>query len=278
MAESKKPYDDDLDIESILKDEVSAPKTKVVEDKKPYDPNKVKEKRREKIKKAAILAARILLSLMVAAYLVTMFMDWFGFTGEASVKGLADITKSIESSKEGYAAEMSPLQLAGHTLKNRDVYKTIHVSDSEEKTSIFSWLGMAYTWLFYFVFALGVVSILILILLKDLKLVSIVKVSSLIGAVAMMLNYVALRITYFSVFAINAESLVRLENSVSKTVSMNKDGIAVGNSFLPYGFEVSKNFYAAIVILLLWIAFSSILTEINSRMDNTKDIEADISK
>ena len=279
MAEQKKPFDDDLAIENILKeDELSKQKKSADNTKVKEEKIAEKEAKKEKIKDITLLSSKVFLAVVIFVFLVTMFFKWFNFSGETAIKGFVNVTDKILSQQEGVYVELSPLQLANHTFKNMNTYKIIHSAEGVEKTSIFSWMGMIYSWFFGLVFLLGITSIAGLLIAKDLKFISIVKVSSLISGVVILLNYITLRITYFSIFAINAESVVRIEETLSKSISMNKDGIAVGTNFLPYRFEVSNKFFIALVVLLIWIVTSSILTEVKSRMDNTKSIEEDIAK
>lgn len=252
------------------------------EDSIPIENRLYSDKMKKGGKDIALLITRLTLALIILIFVISMFMNWFSFGGTATELGFVEITddmavdKYLDENKEGddnyidLYVKMSPVKLIQYSIRYRDEYKNVYNARGEEKVSIFSWLHMILIWMLSILMVLAILSIIFLILGKGFKFIYFVKITSFIGVGIIILNFFALKITYFNMFAINAESVLQKLNPIN-AVRMTKEGIAMNNRFYPYYVKVNQSFIIALIALSAWVFISAILGEIRNRQEEKVD-------
>jgi hypothetical protein len=238
-----------------------------------YEETNAKKTNKRSAKEFIGKGFKLITALSILLFIILMLFNWYNFGGEASYKGFAAITKSIMSEElaefngqipEGFQGSYvvaSPVNLIKHVIDYRGTYKSVVKTSGETKTSIFSILNIVYILLYIGTILLGLISILILLFSKGLKGINFVKISSFITAGVVGLNYLAFKVTYFSMIAINAQSNLIAETG-AVGVSMNKDGILINTTTYLYDFSLEPTFFKALICLGIWLAISTVLGEI----------------
>lgn len=214
--------------------------------------------------------------------LVLMFLfPWFKLGGETILKGVSNIPSNMEvraykrasleerKNYDGAYVEASPVDLIRYVMKNGEEYHMVIDEDGKEENSLFSRMQIGYIYGFLILVGLAAISIMILLLFKNCRGISIVFFSGVISFIIMLFNFLAMKIPFFNMFALNALSLLRKE-SIPYKVDMTQKGIAAGTNFYPYTLSLGTPFYIASLSIVIWIIVSFIMIKIGRKQKKIK--------
>jgi hypothetical protein len=234
----------------------------------------------DKVRGYIILGTKIVLALLILIFVVMLFKPWFTLTGTAPERGIIRIEESMKPDFESTmifydeekvferVADFSPMSLVGYALSYRDTYKQFTDSEGTSGTSTFARLHLFYIWLFIIVIGGAVISIMLLIIGTDYQFMHIVRSIGLMTLGIVALNFVSLKIPFFSMFAIRVQSILNIEYP-SEIARLTQNGIASGDVSYTYGLELLSTFKTVIIFLGLWIILAAIFGEIKNKMDDS---------
>jgi len=215
-------------------------------------------------------------AIIITVLLISMMFTWFTFGGRGTFKGFESVqdnsqfmTEEVKLLKDEQIEgldptveilKFSPKDLVDYGNLNQDAHKTLENTKGELKKSFASMIHLIYIKGFYLIVGLGLLSILLLVVDKKLKAIEWTRGISVLSIVIIGLNYTALKIPFFSMFALKARSILRIEEPLS-AVTLNMNGINVNNEFYPYVLIEKNGLYVALVACVLWFIFSTVLVE-----------------
>lgn len=214
--------------------------------------------------------------IAILILMISMLFSWFTFGGRGVREGfeidqnsgpfMTDV--SINMTNEEFQIvdptleifKFSPKTLLEYTQLYEDGYKQMPNAAGELKTSYAIVIHTLYIKGFYLIGLMGLLSIILLILDKGLKSIEFTRGFAALSILIIGLNYIALKVTFFSMFALKARNVLRLENQLT-SVTLNLNGINVHNEFYPYILMEKPGFYVALVACILWFVISTVLIE-----------------
>lgn len=224
-----------------------------------------------KITRYVILGSAIL-------FFMSLFFGWFSLSGNAVNQGYIrgeETVKFMDRAVQQYKAEnlvqyeyelvtFSAKDLFSFSNVMEEDYLTVMEVDKTEKNSIAAMIHSYYMKAVILLFAMTLTAIAILLVFKRHKGIEIVRNLAVFNWLIIGLNYMALKIPYFSMFAINAKDV--LNQSVERgSISMTRDGIAFGQTFYPYIMTEESGLYVAAFFLTVWLVLSIVLCEVRNR-------------
>ncbi len=258
---------DDL-IDDMIKEDMKSekpPKKKtepVVESSKTYGPA---------TRITRYIAAGIILLMML-----TLLLPWFSFSGRGAYLGFETDTQTIEYMTDTVQSmdqeaimnldesvvlyTLSPKKLIQFVGNHREAYAHVVNTSGEEKKSWATVIQYWYIQGFWLIIATGIISIIILFIDRKLKAMDWVRGFSVLTGMIVVLNYVVLKIPFFSMIAIHAQSALRARGTLS-AVKIGLKGIQMNNEFYPYTIHEQYGFILGIIFCILWFVFSTVLIE-----------------
>ncbi len=149
---------------------------------------------------------------------------------------------------------------------NETSYKTIVGPSGVDTLSVATLIHRYYMLAMFAVLLVNVLGVLILLIGRRLKGITIVRNLSMLNFVIIGLNYMALKIPFFSMFAIKAKDI--LNQSVDyATISLKLDGVRMNETFYGYELHLLSGFKFSIAVLGIWLFVGIILSEVKHRRD-----------
>ncbi len=269
------------------KDDLSGSKQKGKDKQKAKDKPKIKDKEKAKekyndkdksIPEMIVMITRYVTLASVILFFVSLFMSWFSLSGNAVNYGFIrgeETRPMMAQAVQPYEVEnleqydkslvaFSARDLYTFSGVMEEAYLTVRGPEGDEVESMSAKIHSYYLKSTVLLFVLTIIAALILAIFKGTKGISIVRNLAVFNGIVIGLNYMALKIPYFSMFAIRAKDILKSGEALL-SVSMNKDGIAVDQVFYPYLMTEEKGLYFAAFCLGLWLFLSIILTEVKNR-------------
>lgn len=234
--------------------------------------------KKTKYAEMAIMVTRYVTLASVILFFISLFFTWFSLSGNTVNYGYIrgeETTVYMDASVQEYKVEQlvkwdkTLVSFSGNDLRKfgdvmEEDYLTVIGPDDEETNTIAAKIHGYYTKAMILVFIFTGIAALILGIFRRHTGIVIVRNLAVFNGIIIGLNYMALKIPYFSMFAIRAKDV--LNQSVSHiTLSMTKDGIALDDVFYPYVLTEERGLYIAAFFLGLWLFLSIILTEVGNR-------------
>lgn len=213
--------------------------------------------------------------IFVVLVLFSLLMSWFSLSGRGSYLGFIDDQSKNYKTKEVSTynsetinnlnetiviLEFSPKSLYEYTKNNKEEYATLLDKTGLSKRSWPMTIQQIYIKALLLIPMMGILSLLILVLDRRLYMIEIVRGFSLITFLIIMLNFLALKVTFFSMFAIRAKSVLQVSNTLNR-VTMNLNGINLNNDFYPYKLIEQPGFFTALVACSIWFTLTTVLIE-----------------
>lgn len=235
-------------------------------------------KKKNDYAKMAIMITRYLILGCVVLFFMSLFFNWFSLSGNAVNYGFIRTEATTEflemnvqphkvADLESYSETI--VTFSGDKLnKFSDVieadYMTTTGPAGDEVKSIASLIHKYYMKSLVWLFVFTIIAALILAIFRGYKGIAIVRNLAVLNAIIVGLNYMALKVSYFSMFAIRAKDVLN-QSTEHMTLSMTKDGIAVDKVFYPYVLTEERGLYFALFFLGAWLVLSIILSEVKNR-------------
>lgn len=236
---------------------------------------------RKPIEKYIILGSKIALSVCILLFVMSLFMSWYTVTGDGASEGFIRIEENItpdlekelvtigEPDEVTRVADFSPMKLFSYSVRFRESYKVSIDDDGVHGTSTYARLHLFFTYMFILVLAGSLISIAILLIGKDFQFAHIVRSFGFLGLFTMIINYIALKVPFFSMISLRVQTIMNVQNP-DEAARMTNLGVVSGDQIYTYGMEALPSIKFAFVVLIIWIILSAIMGEINNRMDDYK--------
>ena len=225
-------------------------------------------------------------AIIIAILLISMMFTWFAFGGRGTLKGIGQIQENSQFLTQEVTAlttaeelealnpeveiiKFSPKDLINYGKLNQDTHAKLENNKGELKNSFASMIHLVYLKGFYAIALLGLLSIILLVFDKKFKAIEWTRGISVLSIVIIGLNYAALKIPFFSMFALKARSVLRVDDPLS-AVTLNMSGINVNNEFYPYMLIEKNGLYVALGACVLWFILSTILVEMKKDKEFSK--------
>jgi len=238
----------------------------------PSEVTKVKDK---PVYGQAFRITSVITILCILVSLSTFLLDWFALSGRGSYLGFVDNKANDYKSKEITSLsleqiilfdetvvllEFSPKELMKYSKSNELMYKETEDINGMIKKHWTVIIQQIYIKSLILIPLMGLLSIIMLLIDRRYLAIEFVRGFSLISMLIILLNYLVLRVPFFSMFAIRAKSLLQVENTLNR-VTMNLNGINVNNEFYPYKLVEQTGFFVAIVACFIWFILTTVLVE-----------------
>lgn len=231
---------------------------------------------------------RYTLAAVIVLFFVSMFFNWFTLKENAVNYGMVrteEVKAFMYPGLENYSEEQ-----LGSFLKTSDVpivifsgmdlykfggsatqeYLTIKGPSGDDKTSMVAVVHKYYMLAMMIPMIVSFVSLVIVLAFKSLKGIDIVRNLTFLNLVVIGLNYLALKVPYFSMFAVKGKDLLGSAlNLKPSEISMTMEGVVVKSldTFYAYGFQQENGFIFALVMLGIWLLLGIVLTEVKHRRE-----------
>lgn len=227
--------------------------------------------------------------IAVAAIIVLIFsmlFSWFGLKGRGAYQGFI---KSPETSKYfsknviDMTAEdfdqidanteiltFSAKSLLDYVNQYGQAYAMLDTSGAEKEKSYVAQFDILYIKGFYLIFGIGFIGVFILLIDKKFRLIEYVRGGSILVMVIILLNFMTIKIPFFSMFVVKARNLIQLQD-LTTAVTTTMAGITANNQFYPYAVTEKFGFYLAISCCVIWFIASTVIVEM--RKNALKKIE-----
>jgi hypothetical protein len=156
--------------------------------------------------------------------------------------------------------EFSPRDLYQYSKTHELAYQTIQDAQGEQKKYWTVIIQQIYIKGILFLPIMGLLAIIILLIDRRYYAVEVIRVFSLISMLIILLNFLALKVPFFSMFAIRAKSLLQVGNTLNR-VTMNLNGINLNNEFYPYKLIEKPGFYIGLLSCFIWFILATVLIE-----------------
>lgn len=213
--------------------------------------------------------------IFLLVVLFSLVMNWFSLSGRGSYLGFVDDqsknyktdevrplnAESITNLDETVVIlEFSPKSLYQYSKINKEDYSTLVDKNGLSKRSWPITIQQLYIKGLLIIPIMIIVALMLLIIDRRLYMIEVVRGFSLITFLIILLNYLALKVTFFSMFAIRAKSILQISNNLNR-VTMNLNGINLNNDFYPYKLVEQPGFYIALVACSVWFILTTVLIE-----------------
>lgn len=226
-----------------------------------------------------VLGLRYLLAGLIVLFTLSLFFDWVTLSGNAVNHGVLR-TEVIKPFIDSSIREHSIDSLESYdgpiiTFSAMDIYKFGHqIGDSYKtvngvagpSTSLVSLIQKYYMQSIFIMIIVNILSLLIVLVFKSLKGINIVRNLSVLNFAIIGLNYLGLRVPYFSMIAVKAKDLLS-QTVAHPQIAMTRVGISFEDKHYAYVFQEKQGLVFAVVMLVLWLLVSIILTEVKHRRD-----------
>lgn len=217
----------------------------------------------------------IVTMISIAVMLISLFMGWFALSGRGAYIGFVDDgsktykTKEIStlavdqillSDESLILLEFSPKGLFDYSKMTDTVYNNIQDVNGQAKKHWTIIIQQIYIKGLLLLPIMGLLSMLFLVIDRRFYIIEFVRGLSLISILIILLNFLVLKVPFFSMFAIRGKSLLQIGNTLNR-VTMNLNGINLNNEFYPYKLVEKPGFYVALVSCFLWFVLTTVLIE-----------------
>jgi hypothetical protein len=225
-----------------------------------------------------ILITKYMILLSIMIFVATMFFSWFQLSGSAVNLGvirnaetevmmnqpLREIIVDGSDDYDGAIITFTGYNLFTFAKATMNDYGTVTSRTDEVKLSLVSKANGYYMLGILVMIALCVIAAIVLIGFKRYKGLPMVRNVALLNIIILSLNYMALRIPYFSMIAVKAKDFLG-QSMVHPSLKLSMSGISMNQVFFPYTFVALRAFYVAVIALLVWLVLSVILSELKNR-------------
>ena len=283
-------------ISEILSEEEEATKNQDI-DKKSADKKTTRKKSfgkktpkvpKKPMKRSTEITRYITIGILLLTLLSVLF-PWFSITGRGAVIGyqmnvkdeiyiknlnpdIANLSQNslLQVGEDQIVATFSPIDLVNYANAYEDAYRNVYDINGKEETSIVATIHILYIRGILVFLLLIAIAIVLLIVDKRLYTIEWNRGGSIFSLFIIGLNYIALKIPFFSMFASRTRSALRLDN-YTNAVSINFNGIGVNNEFYPYGMVEEKGLFFALVVCIFWLVLTTVLIEM--KKEHKEDTE-----
>jgi len=226
----------------------------------------------------AIKISRYMIIGSIILFFIAIFMPWFALSGNGvntgyirSESGKEFMPKVIQEHRiedlityQGVLVNFSGKDLYMFSKKIDEAYLTIHGVDNELRPSMVAKVHQYYMKAVFFLFLLSGTALVLLLLLKDYKGITIVRNLGIVNLLIVGVNYLAMKVTFFNLFIIEAKDQLGQLSGHPK-VAIKQAGIRYMDELYPYVMKEEVGFYLAIIALGIWLITSIVLSEIKNR-------------
>jgi len=223
---------------------------------------------------------RYVLAGLIVLFTISLFFDWISLSGNAVNQGISRSEEikpfiqegikehSIESleSYEGPIITFSAMDLYKFSDSIGDDYMMVVGPGGQENKSLVAMVQKYYMKAIMVMIIINVISLIIVLVFRSLKGISIVRNFSVLNFVIIGLNYLALKVPYFSMIAVKAKDGLG-QSMEHPEIAMTHNGITLNQSFYPYTVTEERGLIIALIVLGLWLIVGIILSEVKSRRE-----------
>lgn len=214
----------------------------------------------------------------VVLFFVSIFMNWFSLSGNAVnygfIRGEETRPMMVEAVQPHEIENLELYALPLITFSGNSLYQFSQVMEEEyllvtnprdeAVESIAAKIHRYYMMSVIVLFIFTGIAALILAVFRRTKGITIVRNLAVFNGIVIGLNYMALKIPYFSVFAIHGKEVIKQSKDFI-SLSMTGEGIAMDQTFYPYVFTEESGLFFSGFALGLWLLLSIILSEVKNR-------------
>lgn len=247
---------------------------------------KKSKKKKSKGSKKELVFIRFLFAGVLLAFAISLFFNWFSLSGDAVNIGICrdgHVETFLNDEVKGKKAEdlygykgslisFNPFKMIIYAKSVNDEHLIVADAKGEEKVSFASRLNRYYMFAMIILFASVLFSIVAILVSDKLKYINFIWALSIANAIVIGLNYMAIKVPYFNMFAIKAKSILKSKDALA-SVKLSLHGISFKNQFFNYELTEEKGFYISLGLLLIWFLMSTVLKEVRYRKVSQEEIK-----
>lgn len=239
---------------------------------------KAKSGDKKSIGEMLILIARYTTLAAVVLFFISIFMTWFSLSGNGVnygfIRGEETRGMMVEAVQPHEIENLELYALPLINFSGSGLYSFSQVAEEEylyvtnprdeQVESIAARIHKYYMMSMMLIYVFTIAAALILAIFRRTKGITIVRNLAVLNGIVIGLNYMALKIPYFSMFAIHAKEVIK-QSQTYMTLSMTGEGIAMDQVFYPYILTEESGLFFAGFFLGLWLLLSIVLSEVKNR-------------
>ncbi len=228
-----------------------------------------------------VLITRYVLVAVIAVFVISLFFNWFSLSGDGVNIGYKRNEDSkeflVESIRDKSVSDLHNYDKAIVSFSGYDLFRFSRVLDESynefvgrsgvPSKSFVSVVQKYYMMAIILTLITSIFSIVIIIISKDLKYISVVSNLSLVNLLILSLNYLTLKVPYLSMFAIKSKEVL-LSSKEFANVNLSMTGLSMDKQFFPYEMYTEKGFLVALITLAIWFIIGTILKEVRHNKIN----------
>lgn len=223
---------------------------------------------------------RLVMAASIGLFLISLFFNWFDLSGNGvnqgyiregnyekyMVSGAPERSVATLAEYEGALLQFSAIDLYTFGKDQAPLYKTIIGNDKQEKTSMVAVIGRYYMMASGLMIIFTLISLILSLISIKLGAMSWIRNLAGINVIIIAINYVALRLPFFNMMAVQAKSRL-VEDIAHPSATITSVGIAVDEVFYPFTLSETTGLYVAGVFLGIWLILGIVLAEVKNRRD-----------
>ncbi len=236
--------------------------------------------------KEDLVFVRFLFAAVMIAFGVSLFFQWFSISGDAVNIGIcrdghmeAFLEDEVKDKKveelhgyKGAYIKFTPFNMIIFARSMKDKHLKVMNAKGEESTSLASKMNKYYMYAMILLFVSVLFSVVAILINDKLKYINFIWALSIANAIVIGLNYLAMKLAFFNVFAIKAKSVLKARDALA-SVKISYLGVTFNDKFFSYNLTEEKGFYISLALLLAWFLMSTVLKELRYRKINQVKIE-----
>lgn len=216
---------------------------------------------------------------VIVLFSITLFLRWYSISGktafrgffytEKTAKGLSAEVKSYQQNEEAATATGPMKKVASFSPYQLYRYAGEYDANSSPE-NLLERLQVYYAKSLFLIWVLLIASVLILIFDREAKLVEGIRIASIISAIYILLNSLAMKLPYINFFVLHAKKMLHREGISSSVVGEGLHLFDSSKEILPYQMQFHFGWMAAIFLAGVWFLLATVLGEF-SRMLEKKE-------
>lgn len=205
---------------------------------------------------------------VVLLFVVSLFLGWFTVKGTVAFQGYFYTEKTASYLLDGAklyskdnltnraesVAKFSPMQFLTYAKE---------YESHTQKHGLLTRLQVYYAKGIYLLYFLVVLCILVLVFDKKGKFVEVIRVSSILSVIFVLLNTLAMKLPYINLIVLNAKALLAQNGVSSRVISKGLMILDKTKQELSYQVDFGWGWMVSVALVALWFVMATVLTEMS---------------
>ncbi|RRD94961.1 hypothetical protein EII17_05250 [Clostridiales bacterium COT073_COT-073] len=204
----------------------------------------------------------------IVLFLISLFLNWYTISGTVAYHGYfytATTGKYLSEGVKAYARDklIDQNQEVAAFSPNHFLTYAKEYEDNSDIHGLLAKLQIYYAKGLYLVYFLILACLLILVFDKKGKLAEVIRVSSILSVIFVLLNTLAMKLPYINLIVLNAKRVLSANGIASTVVSKGLYLYESTKQNLTYQVKLNTGWTLAVVFVALWFVLATVLMEMS---------------